>query len=207
MTSIEHARLDAHHPAVRPEPRHRRRRARSAGGDQRRARRPAGDLRSNPTYRKVNPADAPIMILALTSRHADAGPDLRRGVEHRAAEARAGRRASARSSSAAARCRRCGSSCNPFALNQLRHRRSRTCAPRSQAANANRPKGAIEDGDRRLQIYANDQARTRRRLPRRWSSPGATARAVRLSDVAEVIDGVENIRNARPRPTASRRCS
>src|SRR5208283_287307 len=25
-------------------------------------------LRSNPTYRKVNPADAPIMILALTSR-------------------------------------------------------------------------------------------------------------------------------------------
>ncbi|RWH30989.1 efflux RND transporter permease subunit, partial [Mesorhizobium sp.] len=26
------------------------------------------DLRSNPTYRKYNPADAPVMILALTSR-------------------------------------------------------------------------------------------------------------------------------------------
>src|SRR4030088_2343125 len=25
------------------------------------------DLRSNPTYRKINPADAPVMILALTS--------------------------------------------------------------------------------------------------------------------------------------------
>jgi len=25
------------------------------------------DLRSNPVYRKINPADAPVMILALTS--------------------------------------------------------------------------------------------------------------------------------------------
>src|SRR6204780_2832805 len=31
------------------------------------------DLRSNPTYRKVNPADAPIMILALTSKTLPAG--------------------------------------------------------------------------------------------------------------------------------------
>ena len=35
-------------------------------------------LRTNPTYRKVNPADAPIMILALTSQDQDARPDLRR---------------------------------------------------------------------------------------------------------------------------------
>ena len=50
------------------EPRHRRRRARRAGGDQRRAQRSCRpSLPSNPTYRKVNPADAPIMILALTS--------------------------------------------------------------------------------------------------------------------------------------------
>ena len=28
-----------------------------------------GNLPSNPTYNKVNPADAPIMILAMTSRH------------------------------------------------------------------------------------------------------------------------------------------
>ncbi len=38
-------------------------------------------LPSNPTYRKVNPADAPILILALTSDDADAGPDLRRGLQ------------------------------------------------------------------------------------------------------------------------------
>ena len=28
------------------------------------------------------------------------------------------------------------------------------------AANANRPKGAVEEGDRQWRIYANDQART-----------------------------------------------
>ena len=38
------------------------------------------NLPSNPTYRKVNPADAPIMILALTSDTYDAGADVRRGV-------------------------------------------------------------------------------------------------------------------------------
>ena len=89
-------------------------------------------LRSNPTYRKVNPADAPVMILALTSDDADAGPDLRRGVERRCSRSCSQVRASATSRSAAARCRRCASSCNPFALNKLRHRPARTCAPRSR---------------------------------------------------------------------------
>ena len=62
------------------------------------------------------------------------------------------------------------------------------------AANANSPKGALEDGDRRYQIYANDQARTAdeyRPLIIAWRN-GAP---VRLSDVAEVIDSAENIRN------------
>ena len=34
------------------------------------------------------------------------------------------------------------------------------CAHVLAAANANRPKGAVEDGDRHWQIYANDQAKT-----------------------------------------------
>ena len=38
------------------------------------------NLPSNPTYRKVNPADAPIMILALTSDIYEPGPAVRRGV-------------------------------------------------------------------------------------------------------------------------------
>ena len=48
-------------------------------------------LPSNPTYRKVNPADAPIMILALTSDDADARPDVRRRLDDPGAEAAAGR--------------------------------------------------------------------------------------------------------------------
>ncbi len=62
------------------------------------------------------------------------------------------------------------------------------------AANANSPKGALEDGDRRFQIYSNDQARTAeeyRPLIIAWRN-GAP---VRLSEVAEVIDATENIRN------------
>ena len=42
MTSRSSLGLDPHHRAVRPQPQHRRRRARRAGGDQRRAHRPAG---------------------------------------------------------------------------------------------------------------------------------------------------------------------
>ena len=62
------------------------------------------------------------------------------------------------------------------------------------SANANAPKGAIEVGERRFQIYSNDQARVAdeyRSLIIAWRN-GAP---VRLSDVAEVIDSTENIRN------------
>ena len=53
------------------------------------------NLPSNPTYRKVNPADAPIMIIALTSDKLAARHALRRGLDRPGAEAVAdsGRRA------------------------------------------------------------------------------------------------------------------
>ena len=50
------------------------------------------NLPSNPTYRKINPADAPIMILAMTSDAHDPGPDVRRGRLDHGTEAVAGRR-------------------------------------------------------------------------------------------------------------------
>ena len=50
------------------------------------------NLPSNPTYRKVNPADAPILILALTSDSYHSRPDVRRRRFHPGAEAGAGRR-------------------------------------------------------------------------------------------------------------------
>ena len=63
------------------------------------------------------------------------------------------------------------------------------------SANANSPKGAIEVGDRHYQIYDNDQATTADEykpliVAYRNGAP------VRLTDVGEVIDGVENLRNA-----------
>jgi multidrug efflux pump len=65
------------------------------------------NLPSNPTYRKVNPADAPIMIIALTSDIYDRGQlyDAASTIISAAAVANPG--ASARSTSAAARCPPC----------------------------------------------------------------------------------------------------
>ncbi len=45
------------------------------------------NLPANPTYRKVNPADSPIMILGLTSDKYGAGQALRRGLHRHSAEA------------------------------------------------------------------------------------------------------------------------
>ena len=87
-------------------------------------------LRTNPTYRKVNPADAPIMILALTSSTLTPGPDLRCRLFDHGAEALAGRTASARSPSAAARCRRCARS-STRARSSNTGSGSRTCARHS----------------------------------------------------------------------------
>jgi hypothetical protein len=63
----EHAREHVDHHSVRPRARHRRRGAGRGGGDQRGAHLSACQPAANPTYRKVNPADAPIIILGLTS--------------------------------------------------------------------------------------------------------------------------------------------
>jgi multidrug efflux pump len=63
------------------------------------------------------------------------------------------------------------------------------------AANANRPKGVVEDGSRQWQVGANDQSKKARDyLPLivAWRD-GA---AVRLNDVAEVVDSVQDLRNA-----------
>jgi multidrug efflux pump len=64
------------------------------------------NLPSNPTYRKVNPADAPIMIIALTSDIYDRG-QLYDAASTIISSGCCKLKASARSTSAAARCRRC----------------------------------------------------------------------------------------------------
>ena len=63
------------------------------------------------------------------------------------------------------------------------------------AANAHSPKGAIEDGERRFQLYTNDQA-TKPEDYRPLVIAYRNGAAVRLTDVATVEEGPENLRNA-----------
>ena len=150
-------------------------------------------LRSNPTYRKANPADAPIVILALTS------DTLTPGQVYDAAATVLGQKlaqvegigqvALGGASLPAVRVE-----LNPRALFKYGVGLEDVRAALA-AANAHSPKGAIEVGGQRYQLYANDQAR----LADQYRSLIVAYRsgaAVRLSDLAEVDDSVENLRNA-----------
>jgi multidrug efflux pump len=150
------------------------------------------DLRSNPIYRKINPADAPALVLALTSetlgqgRLFDAASNV---LQQRLSQVTGvGQVALGGSSLPAVRVE-----VNPTALAKYRIGLESVRAGLA-AANANTPKGAIEVGDLRYQIYTNDQSRIAddyRDLIIAWRN-GAP---VRLSDVAEVLDSTEDIRN------------
>ena len=150
------------------------------------------DLRSNPQYRKINPADAPIMVIALTSdiigqgRLYDAASNI---LQQKISQVSGvGQVSLGGSSLPAVRVE-----LNPTALTKYGIGLESVRAALA-AANANSPKGAIEVGERRFQLYANDQATTAeqyRDLIIAWRN-GAP---VRLSEVAEVIDSTENIRN------------
>jgi multidrug efflux pump len=149
-------------------------------------------LRTNPTYRKVNPADAPIAILAMTST------TLTRGQIYDAASTVVqqalsqidgiGQVAISGSSLPAVRVE-----LNPLALFKYGIGLEDVRAALA-SANAHSPKGMIEQGDQRFQIYTNDQANFAKDyrplvIAYRDGSP------VRLTDVAEVRDSVENLRN------------
>ncbi len=62
------------------------------------------------------------------------------------------------------------------------------------AANANAPKGAVEEGRQRYQVYVNDTA-TKADQYKTLIIAYRNGAAVRLSDVAQVSDGVEDVRN------------
>src|SRR5450631_3397944 len=153
---------------------------------------PSG-LPSNPIYRKVNPADAPIMILALTSA------TMTQGQMYDAASTIIAQKLS--QMSGVGQVSVGGSSLpavrvelNPASLNKYGVGVEDVRAALA-AANANRPKGAVEDGDRHWQIYANDQAKTAAEylsliVSYRNGAP------VMLTDVAEVVDSVQDLRNA-----------
>ncbi len=150
-------------------------------------------LPSNPTYRKVNPADAPIMILALTSdtltrgRMYDAASTI---LAQKLAQVRGiGQVNIGGSALPAVRVE-----LNPTVLDKygigLEDVRSAIAA-----TNANRPKGTLEDGDSNWQIYANDQAEKAADY-RPLIVSYHNGAPVRLSDVAEVTNSVQDLRNA-----------
>jgi multidrug efflux pump len=149
------------------------------------------NLPSNPTYKKVNPADAPIMIIALTSDVYD------RGRMYDAASTIMSQKLS--QIQGVGQVSVGGSSLpgvrvelNPVQLNSY-GLGVQDVQKMLSAQNANLPKGQISNGLTTADITTNDQL-----LKAEFYKPlivgyhnGA---AIKLSDVADVEDSVENIR-------------
>jgi multidrug efflux pump len=149
------------------------------------------NLPSNPTWRKVNPADSPIMIMSLTSDVYDRGQlyDAGSSIMQQALSQidGVGQVFVGGSSLPAVRVE-----VNPVQLN--------SCGLGLQdvqkvlkGANANEPKGQISDGRMTADITANDQL-----LKAAWYKSlivgYQNGAAIKLSDVADVQDSVENLR-------------
>src|SRR5690606_215709 len=153
---------------------------------------PSG-MRSMPTYRKINPSQAPIMVLSLTSNM------LGKGELYDVASSIIGQKLSQVAGVGEVQV---GGSSLPAVRVELQPRlldqygvALDEVRQTSAAANAQRPKGAVSDDDRHWQIQANDQldkAADYRSLVIRYQD-GA---ALRLGDVARVSDGVEDRYNS-----------
>jgi multidrug efflux pump len=150
-------------------------------------------LPANPYYRKVNPADSPILILALTSNTASQGEmyDAASTILQQKLSQMdgVGQVQVGGSSLPAVRV-----DLNPTALNKygigLEDVRTQLAS-----ANSNRAKGHLSDADKTWEIAANDQ------LKKAADYKGLivayrNGAAVQLSDVANVQDSVEDLRNA-----------
>ncbi|HEY1290911.1 MAG TPA: multidrug efflux RND transporter permease subunit [Burkholderiales bacterium] len=150
-------------------------------------------LPDNPTYRKVNPADAPIMILGLTS------DTYTQGQMYDAASTIIAQKLS--QVSGVGQVTVGGGALpavrvelDPEAVSKYGIAFSDVRAA-INATNVNRPKGALDSGDRHWQIYSNDQAkRAADYAPIIVSYRNGAA--VRLADIAEVVDSVQDLRTA-----------
>ena len=149
-------------------------------------------LRSNPTYRKVNPADAPILILAMTSKTLTQGQmyDAASNVFQQQLSQIGGIGQVIIGGSALPAVR---VELNPQAMFKYGIGLEDVRAALA-SANANSPKGSIDDENRRYQIYTNDQASKAADYTPLVIAYRNSA-AVRLSDVANVQDSVEDVRN------------
>jgi len=151
------------------------------------------NLPNNPWYRKVNPADAPIMLLALTSgvveraRMYDIGASI---LQQKLAQVPGvGQVFVGGGALPAVRV-----DLNPTALNNnglgLEDVRAVLAS-----ANANRPKGEVSDPDRTWSLSTNDQLLKAAEYEPLVVSYRNGA-ALRLADIARVSDSVEDVRTA-----------
>jgi multidrug efflux pump len=151
------------------------------------------NLPGNPTYRKVNPADAPIMILALTSdvynkgsMYDSASTVLAQRISQIAG---VGQVAVGGSSSPAVRVELNPTQMNSYGISYAEVENT------LRLANAHLALGQVANGSTTADIVANDQmARAEDYKPLVIGLHNGTA--VRLSDVSDVIDSVQNLRNA-----------
>ena len=149
-------------------------------------------LRTNPTYHKVNPADAPILLLALTSPTLSAGQlyDSAATVLQQSLSQVDGVGEVDVSGSANPAVR---IELEPHALFHYGIGLEDVRAALA-AANANSPKGDIEAGSQRFQLYTNDQANKASQY-KDLVIAYRNGAAVKLSDVGQVVDSVEDLRN------------
>ena len=151
------------------------------------------NLPSNPSYRKVNPADAPIYMLALTS------DVLSKGQMYDAASTIMAQKLS--QVSGVGQVMVAGSSLptvrvelNPLAMQKYGIGFEQVRAVLS-GANANTPKGQLADEHQTWQIGANDQIfKAVDYQPLVVTYHNGTV--VRLGDIGAVVDSTEDIRNA-----------
>jgi multidrug efflux pump len=149
-------------------------------------------LRSNPTYHKVNPADAPILILALTSHTLPRAKlyDLASTILAQSLSQLPGIGEVDVNGSANPAVR---VELNPTALYHYGIGLEDVRAALA-SANANSPKGIIESYGQRYQLYANDQARIADQY-KDLIIAYRNGAGVKLSDVGEIVDSVEDLRN------------
>ena len=150
------------------------------------------NLLSNPIYRKVNPADAPVLIVSLTSN------TLTRGQIYDAASTVLAQQLSQLSgvgqviiSGAALPAVRVELNPQPLFKYGIGLEDVRAALA---AANANSPKGTLDIGTQRLQLYSNDQA-SHAADYKPLVIAYRNGAAVHLTDVATVEDSVQDLRN------------
>jgi multidrug efflux pump len=150
-------------------------------------------LRANPSYQKFNPADAPILILALTS------DTLTPSQMYDSADSLLQQQFSQISGVGSVEL---GGSALPAVRVELQpgplnHYGIGLEDVRAAlaAANANSPKGYFNSGGQRLQLYTNDQATVAADY-RDLVIAYRNGAAVHLSDVADVVNSTENVNNA-----------